>query len=194
MPLIAFFQRLGLVADKSEAVDETISVLNELSLIINEAAPQAENPAKALAARLHNHLPVVYGAGITAEVARRWKTQLNENGKAWACHEAFPELDHNAVVGYQFPKALASQIVVVMLRSSWLNRRIRLRYEITGELLTQAGVSHELVDGSGVSPLAQMMSLVLFGDYVSYYLALLYGTDPSPVKVIDFLKGRLAQE
>jgi glucose/mannose-6-phosphate isomerase len=98
------------------------------------------------------------------------------------------------VVGYQFPKALASQIAVVMLRSSWLNRRIRLRYGITGELLTQAGVSHEIVDASGVSPLAQMMSLVLLGDYVSYYLALLYGTDPSPVKVIDFLKGRLAQE
>jgi len=37
------------------------------------------------------------------------------------------------------------------------------------------------------------MSLVLFGDYVSYYLAILYKIDPSPVKAIDYLKEQLAQ-
>jgi len=194
MPLIAFFQRLGFISDKQAAVDETISALDGLSLIIRETVPQAGNPAKALAARLHNRLPVVYGAGITAEVARRWKTQLNENAKAWAGYEVFPELDHNAVVGYQFPEELSRQMFVVMLRSARLNRRLQLRYEITGELLTQAGVGHDIVDARGESPLAQMMSLVLFGDYVSYYLALLYHTDPTPIAAIELIKQELQKK
>jgi len=52
---------------------------------------------------------------------------------------------------------------------------------------------HEVVDVKGESPLAQIMSAVLFGDYVSYYLALLNGIDPSPVAAIDYLKRRLAE-
>ncbi len=150
--------------------------------------------AKQLAARLHGRLPVIYGAGALAEVARRWKTQFNENSKAWAFHEVFPELNHNAVVGYQFPKELLSKIRVILLRSSFLHERIQLRYRITGELLDQVKVSHEFVDGVGKSPLSQVLSLVLFGDYVSYYLAILYRVDPSPVKVIDYLKDQLAKD
>jgi glucose/mannose-6-phosphate isomerase len=50
------------------------------------------------------------------------------------------------------------------------------------------------VDSEGTSPLAQMVNLVSIGDYASYYLAILYRVDPSPVKVISYLKDRLAQE
>ena len=192
MPILCFLQRLGFIADKSKDVTEAISVLQQLSLGIKEDVPQPQNPAKQLAIRLHNHLPVVYGAGIVSEVARRWKTQLNENSKAWAFYEVFPELNHNAVVGYQFPEELATRIVVVLLHSARLPERIKLRYRITCQLLKKAGVSYQTIDGNGECPLSQVMSLVLFGDYVSYYLAMLYKTDPTPVKAIDFLKEKLA--
>jgi glucose/mannose-6-phosphate isomerase len=194
LPILCFLYRLGFISDKSPEVAGTVPLLSELASRIAETVPQAQNPAKQLASRLHNHLPVVYGAGITAEVAHRWKTQFNENSKAWAFHEVFPELNHNAVVGYQFPKELAGSLVVVMLRSALLSERIQLRYRITGKLLERARVDYQIVDGEGESPLSQMMSLVTIGDFVSYYLALLYGTDPSPVKTIDFLKQQLAQE
>jgi len=82
--------------------------------------------------------------------------------------------------------------VVVLLRSALLPERIRLRYQVTCQLLEQARVDYQVVDGNGDYPLGQVMSLVLFGDYVSYYLAILYQVDPSPVKAIDFLKERLA--
>jgi glucose/mannose-6-phosphate isomerase len=193
MPILCFLQRLGFIADKSKDVTETVSVLQQLSPKIDETAPQPQNPAKQLASRLYHHLPVVYGAGITSEVAHRWKTQLNENSKAWAFYEVFPELNHNAVVGYQFPEELATRIVVVLLRSARLPERIKLRYQITCQLLAKAGVSYQIVDGQGKYPLNQIMSLVLFGDYTSYYLATLYKADPSPVKAIDFLKEKLAE-
>ena len=155
--------------------------------------PSLRNPAKQLAERLFGKLPVIYGAGITAEVAHRWKTQINENGKSWAFYEALPELNHNAVVGYQFPADLAGETFIVLLGSSLLSERIQLRYRITCQLLEQAQVGYQMVDGEGNSPLSQVMSLVLFGDYVSYYLALLYKIDPTPVEAIDFLKERLAR-
>ena len=168
-----------------------MSVLQELSEKINEKAKS--NPAKQLAQRLYGCLPVIYGGGILAEVAHRWKTQINENSKAWAFYEIFPELNHNAVVGYQFPSELAGKIRVVLLRSPSLNQRIQLRYRVTCRLLEQAGVQYDNVDSEGSSPLSQVMSQVLFGDYASYYLAILYRIDPSPVKTIDYLKEQLAK-
>jgi len=191
LPILGFLQRLGFISDKSADVAETVEVLQKLSHRINEGVLLSQNPAKQLAQKLYGHLPIIYGAGIVSEVAHRWKTQLNENSKAWAFYEVFPELNHNAVVGYQFPPELANKIVVVMLQSASLPRRIQLRYQVTCQLLDQAKVSYQIVDGEGTSPLSQIMSLVLFGDYASYYLAILYKIGPSPVKAIDYLKEQL---
>ncbi len=192
-PILCFLQKAGFLKDKSADVAETQRILDELSRSIDEKAPLSANPAKQLARRLYSRLPVIYGAGILAEVARRWKTQLNENAKAWAFYEVLPELNHNAVVGYQFPPELSKKILVVMLRSPSFNPRVQLRYRITGKLLDRASVEFEFVDSQGKSPLSQMMSLVFFGDYASYYLAILNRTDPSPVEVINYLKDRLAK-
>jgi glucose/mannose-6-phosphate isomerase len=193
LPILGILQRLGCITDKSPDVAETARVLQELSSRLNEKVPQSDNPAKQLAQKLYGQLVVIYGAGVLAEVARRWKTQINENSKAWAFHEVFPELNHNAVVGYQFPPEMASKITVVLLQSPLLSKRLRLRYKVTCQLLEQAGVSHQTVDSEGTSPLSQMMSLVLFGDYVSYYLAMLYEIDPSPVETIAYLKEQLTK-
>ena len=191
LPVLCFLQKLGFISDKSADVAETITVLQSLSVKIDEKAKS--NPAKQLAQRLYGRLPVIYGAGILAEVAHRWKTQINENAKAWSFHEIIPELNHNAVVGYQFPRELADKIRIILLRAPSLNQRVQLRYEVTSRLLEQAGVAYDYADSEGESPLSQMMSLVLFGDYASYYLAILYKVDPSPVDVIAYLKDRLSK-
>ncbi len=194
LPILGFLQRLGFLSDKSADVAETVEVLQKLAQRINETVLLSHNPAKQLANRLYGRLLVIYGAGIVSEVAHRWKTQLNENSKLWTFYEVSPELNHNAVVGYQFPSELANKIMVVLLRSTFLQRRIQLRYQVTCQLLDQAKVGYQFVDGDGTSPLSQMMSLVLFGDYVSYYLAILYKIDPTPVKAIAYLKEQLAKE
>ncbi len=193
LPILCFLQKLKFIDNKSSQVTRTVEVLQNLSRRIDETQPLTKNPARQLAEKLHGNLAVVYGAGLLSEVAHRWKTQINENSKAWAFYEVFPELNHNAVVGYQFPPELAEKIVVVMLRSDRLAQPIRLRYEVTCQLLERDGVRYESVDGEGTSPLSQLLSLVLFGDYVSYYLAMLYRIDPSPVEAIDYLKEQLAQ-
>jgi glucose/mannose-6-phosphate isomerase len=193
LPTLGVLQKLGFLSDKSSDVAEMVQVLEALSAKIDEKAPLSSNPAKQLAQRLYGCLPVVYGAGVLAEAAHRWKTQINENGKAWAFYEVFPELNHNATVGFELPKELTSRLRVVLLRAPSFNQRVKLRYEVTCELLDRAGVAHEYIDSEGSSLLCQMMSLVLFGDFVSYYLAILYRVDPSPVEVINYLKEQLAK-
>jgi glucose/mannose-6-phosphate isomerase len=191
LPTLGVMQKLGFIKDKSADVKEAAQVLEKISARLDEKSIIKSNQAKQIAQRLYGCLAVVYGAGIAAEAAHRWKTQINENGKAWSFYEIFPELNHNATVGYPMPKEVAAKIKVVLLRSPTFNRRINLRYDVTCELLKQAGIAYEFVDGEGQSLLSQMMSLVMTGDFVSYYLAILYNVDPSPVKVISYLKGRL---
>jgi glucose/mannose-6-phosphate isomerase len=193
LPTLGVMQKLGLIRDKSKDVEETVKVLESLSARLDEKSPLSGNPAKQLAQRLYGHLPVVYGAGIAAEAAHRWKTQMNENSKAWGFYEVFPELNHNATVGFPFPREVVRKIRVVLLRSPLFNERVKLRYDVTCELLKRAGVAYEFVDGEGKSALCQMMSLIIKGDFTSYYLAILYGVDPSPVEVINYLKSRLAK-
>lgn len=193
IPTLGILQKLGFIKDKSADVTEIVQVLEKLSAKLDEKSPVKSNPAKQLAQKLYGKLIVVYGAGITAEVAHRWKAQLNENSKAWTFYEVFPELNHNAVVGYGLPEDIASKTRVILLRSLAFNARIKLRYDVTCEILKQSVVAYEFVDGEGKSPLAQMVSLISFGDYVSYYLAILYKVDPTPVKLIAYLKERLAK-
>ncbi len=192
--LLGICQRLGLLADKSKDIAEMLEVLEELSPSIDERSPSAQNPAKQLASRLLGHVGIIYGAGVLTEVAHRWKTQFNENSKNWAFYEILPELNHNAVVGYESPPEVTDKVFVVFLRSPSLHPRILMRYQITGEILRRASIAYQTVEARGESALGQMMSLVLFGDYVSYYLALLNRADPSPVGVIDYLKTELAKD
>ena len=192
-PLLGICQKLGIVGDKAAEVVEMTKVLDSLQATIGDTCPTSRNPAKQLAIKLQSNIVTIYGAGFLSPVAQRWKTQINENSKTWAFYEVFPELNHNAVVGYEFPADLAQRVFVIFLRSPHLHPRILARYESTAEVLSRARVSYKTVDGLGESTLSQMMSLILFGDWVSYYLALLYEADPSQVKAIDYLKERLAE-
>jgi glucose/mannose-6-phosphate isomerase len=195
MPLLAISERLGLTQGVERDVDEMIGVLETLVAELEEEIPADRNPAKRMAEALHERLPVVYGAGPLIEVARRWKTQLNESAKTWAFHEEIPEAHHNAIIGYELPKDLARDTAVIFLESDVLiHPRVRLRYEYTKDLLRAADIAVLTGEARGRSALAQMMSLVLFGDYVATYLAFLYGVDPTPTTVIDELKAWLRKQ
>jgi glucose/mannose-6-phosphate isomerase len=193
IPLLGTFQKLGLVADKSADLKEAVDVLTELSADFVETRPLASNPAKQLAARLHGHILTIYGAETLSEVARRWKGEFNENSKAWAFFESFPELNHNAIVGYEFPPELKERIFVLMLRSPSLHPRNLVRYDVTANLLAKAGIVHEFVEARGKSTLAQVLSSILLGDYASFYLAMLNEVDPASTDAIDFVKQYLAR-
>ncbi|MFC1909817.1 bifunctional phosphoglucose/phosphomannose isomerase [Chloroflexota bacterium] len=193
VPLMGILQKTGVLKDKSGDLTEAVQVMNKLASEIIETVPTQSNPAKKLAEKIFNRIAVVYGAWALTPVAGRWKAQMNENAKTMAFAEVLPELNHNAIVGYELPPAIRESVFVILLSSPSMNPRLKLRYEATTQVLKGAGISHEIVQARGESPLSQMLSTVLFGDYVSYYLSIMSGIDPTPVKVIDFLKNYLTQ-
>lgn len=193
VPLVGILHKLNLIADPSRAVAEAIAVMENWQREIREDVPSARNPAKQLAQKIFGRTPIVYGGGFLSEVAHRWKTQFNENSKSFAFYESMSELNHNAVVGYEFPAAAPNQFIVLMLVSSFDHPRIRARFELTREMLAQNKIPCEVVAARGESALAHLLASIHFGDYVSYYLALLNNADPTPNVNIDFLKRRLAE-
>ncbi len=191
--LVGIFQKLGLLRDKSADLHEAVRILDQVSGNFVETKPLASNPAKQLAVKLWGRIAVIYGAEILSEVAKRWKGEFNENSKTWAFFEDFPELNHNAVVGYEFPPEAKERILVLMLRSSLLHPRTILRYEVTAKLLAKAGITYEFMEATGKSALPQVLSLILLGDYASFYLSMLNRVDPTRVDAIDFIKQYLTQ-
>ena len=189
--LLGFLQRLGLAPDRSQPVAEAIERMEALSKEIGPGVPAEGNPAKQLASEAHGKVVVVYAAQHLSAAARRWKTQLAENAKTWAFFELLPELNHNSIEGVRFPQGAASDLFIVILRSGLYNERIALR-DLTREILTEEGLRCVALDARGEGPLAQIMCAVLFGDYVSYYLAMQNGIDPSPNPNLDRHKRRLA--
>jgi glucose/mannose-6-phosphate isomerase len=186
--LLRILQDLGYVADKSADVDEAVATMQAWRLEIGPEVPVASNAAKALATRLHHRLPVIYGAEHLAEVSRRWKGQLNENSKSWAVFDVAPELTHNSVAGYQNPGRLSPLAHTVILSAPSVHPRVQARLGFARKLLGSCGHSSEAVEARGQSKLAQAMSLVHFGDLVSYYLGMLYGVDPWEIANIDEMK------
>jgi glucose/mannose-6-phosphate isomerase len=191
--LLGLLHRLGQIRDYTGDVSEAAEVMEDWQAEMGARVPTAQNAAKQLATQIAGRLPTVYGAGFLAAAANRWKTQFNENAKHWAFFEVLPELNHNAVVGFGIPEVVRENGIVLTLRSQLESWRMKERWEVTQELLDRERVATREVRGRGASALAQMLSLVHFGDYVSFYLAVLNGVDPTPVEAIAFLKRRLAE-
>ena len=193
MVLLAIGERAGALESQEAAVAEAVALMREQRERLGFAVPSAHNPAKQLAARLHERLPVVIGGGVLVEAAYRWKTQLAENSKCWALHEELPELDHNTIVGFGLPRKIVARMRTVFLSHPGLHPRLLLRIDGTADALADAGIESERVEALGTSPLAQVLTTIYHGDFVSYYLALLNGVEPSPVAPIEKLKKRLAK-
>jgi glucose/mannose-6-phosphate isomerase len=192
MALLATLEAAGLCPDHAEDVAGTAAQLEADNELLAPDNDQEHNPAKSLAGLLENRLAVVYGAGPTAPVARRWKGQVNENAKAPAFFNELPELDHNELMGWTSLPRLSEATVALFLDDPGAGERLRRRAELTSRHYEALGVRSELVTARGDSALARLFSLVQLGDYVSCYLAVLYGVDPTPVDAIQAFKARLA--
>jgi glucose/mannose-6-phosphate isomerase len=191
--LLGLACRLDVLPDAGDDVPATADLLEEMQSALLPATPTDENPAKQLARDLHGKLPSIFGSGVLAPVARRWKGQFNENAKQWGLWDELPELNHNLVVGLAQPAEVRARMAAIFLRSKLDHPRVQTRWEVTEELFERNDIPVYALDGRGDSALAQMFSLIHLGDYVSYYTAALNGEDPTPVSNIAYLKQRLAE-
>ncbi len=190
--MAGLLERAGMLAVDDDEIAQAVAAAEAMVAASTPDVALEQNEAKRLAWELIDRLPTIEAAGWLGPVARRWKTQLNENSKAAATWEVLPEATHNAVVGYAEPETLSDRLIVVFLESDLDHPRNRRRAALSGELLKAVGIDHRVVALAGRGRLAAAMSGVVLGDFVSVYLGLLYGHDPTPVEAISLLKARLA--
>ena len=167
-----------------------------LEKISNENSPEKptnENFAKNIAQNIDESAPVVYGFGFYRSVAQRFKQQFNENSKSAAKWEYFPELDHNEIVGWEGRGEQCKWFSVIFIRDVDEPVEIESRIEITKQIMERAGFIMFDLEVQGKSSLAKMLSTILVGDFISVYLAVVRGVDPTPVKTINILKDTLKQ-
>jgi glucose/mannose-6-phosphate isomerase len=182
----------GLLPPLGDDVDETVTELQALAGRLGPAAAAERNPAKSLAMRIGDKVPVIWGAeGIGAVAAMRWKTQMNENGKVPSFWSSMSELDHNEIVGWTAPYGHAFSLIA--LRHDGEPPEVARRFDPSYAIAREAGVDTGEVRGAGRSALARLLSLIIAGDFTSAYLGLRRGIDPTPVEAITALKASLAE-
>lgn len=189
--VLGSLSRLGLVRDLAGDIDAAVGDLSKLEERVHEGA--RTNDAKKLAKELYGRIVFAYGAGVMGVMARRVKGQWNENSKNWSAYDVMSELNHNAVVGFPNPTVARDALSVLLLRSDRDDPRHKIRFDVTRELLDRASIQHKTLQFSGASMLSEVLQMTYFTDYVSFYVALLNGADPSPNTSIDYLKDRLAK-
>jgi glucose/mannose-6-phosphate isomerase len=189
---LVLLERMGVIGHQ-EGYGELLAVLRSCREDFGPASPRSVNQAKELALRLHGKIPVIYGAcGTTEVLATRWKGQFNENAKCLAYWNTYPELNHNELVGFEAPPELLRSLFLIHLRDTTDHPRVQARMEIVKKVLADRVGGMAEFSGQGESFLARLFSLIYLGDYTSVYLSMLYGINPKPVQVIDYLKQELA--
>lgn len=193
VPVVVLLGRLEVLPPIDDDLDEARETIATAVATLGPDVPEAENPAKQLARALRGSVPLVWGAELTAPVAVRWKGQFNENAKIPAYASTLPELDHNEICGFAgMPPELSARTALILLRDARQHRQVQRRFDLTRELVEPHVAQVVSITSDGTGALARALDLVLFGDYVSLYLALLNQVDPGPVEMIERLKGRLA--
>jgi glucose/mannose-6-phosphate isomerase len=187
---LGVLEAIGVVVDAGAEVGPTATALAELASELGPDRPAGTNRAKSLALWLLGRIPVVWGSEGPAEAAAlRWKTQFNENAKIPAFHAVLPELDHNEIEGWS--EQTGGPFGLVVLRHGHEHPRMAARMKATMQAIAGSGLESREVRAEGSTPLEALFSLLMVGDFVSTYLAILREVDPLPVRVLTQLKQRL---
>ena len=189
--LLAMFQRLGFIPDQKESVDDAVASMKRSQGYLKADVIAAKNPAKRYAGQLMGRWVTFVASGLLTPVARRWKGQINELAKAGANFEFIPEANHNTLAGTINPQeTLNAHSMTLFLRAPSDHPRNRLRSDLTRKTFMLEGMNTDYVDARGDTPLAHMWTLIIFGDYMAYYLAMAYRVDPADESaVVNFKKS-----
>ena len=181
--------KLGRLDFEKEHFDEMIKLLETYLAKYSTTCSTFENPAKILAQKLYDKIPVFYATSKLYPVAERYKAEVNENAKNFAFCEKFPELNHKATEGIIHPKNVC---YILMLESNFEYGRNLLRQNITAEILRNHSIPVERIKFiQAKNRISEAALFVMYGEFVSYYLSILNKENSGINVIVDYLKERL---
>ncbi len=192
-PMLILMNKLGFVKDYSEQINKIINNINSRSKTYLEL-DEKNNPALNMAAHLKGKIPVIYSSNDLLDIVNlRWRCQFNENSKSLAYGNLLSEMNHNEIVGWQNNPDALKNFALISLVDKEDNPKLLERMKISRDIIKgMPGLEIE-VNGEGDSKPERIFDLIYLGDWVSFYLAILYKTDPTPVEKINILKNKLSE-
>ena len=179
IPMLVILSNSKIIDDRTGDIKNMIDSLRNIKF---------KEKAQELAEKIYNKIPIIYTSNKLDSIAKRWKEQFNENAKTHAFTNVFPEVDHNEIMGY---KNLNGEFIVLMLKDEDDKFEIKERMTATKNIISEKVPVREIII-RGNCLLTKIFSAIHLGDLVSYYLALLYEVDPTPVQDITLIKQGLA--
>jgi glucose/mannose-6-phosphate isomerase len=188
-PVYRLFVELNILPPLEEKIFEKIKNW------VNEFLPENEdNEAIKIAKKFYKKIPIIYSDNKFYPGILRWKTQIAENSKQFAFINELPEMNHNEIMSYYYPEFILRRIVVLFVISGIENVRIKKRIEITSKIISGKIKDVLTLKLKGDTIFEKLLYLIIFGDWVSYYLAILNKVDPTEIREINILKDLLGKE
>lgn len=191
---VALLRRGGWLKITEKEFGSAINEIVELHKKLGIKTPTRNNKAKKTALKLFRRIPVIIGAGHLGGNAHVMANQLNENSKTFSTYFIISELNHHLMEGMQFPSSNAKNLFFLFIESNLYLPRIKKRFKVTQKILKKYKIPYINNLVSGKEKLTQVFSMLLFGSYVNYYLALLNNIDPSPIPWVDYFKKELVKK
>lgn len=194
VPMLYFLHAYGLIHsaifDKVTQTAKTLKQYRDLYF-----TQKSVNPTFVLAKKVFKTVPIIYGTTETTAIAAlRLKGQFCENADMLAYQNELPEMDHNELVGWENNEQIFRHFCVLWLTDANDHDRIKLRQNITEKIIGKMNKQQFRIAVAGQSTFERFVHLIHFGDWLSYWCAILHGTDPSPVKSIEVLKNELSKK
>lgn len=190
--LTALLTNFDIVPGLMEEVAQTAGFLKEQTQRWLPDVSTDKNQAKQLALLAVGKTAVFYGGRLTGPLAYKWKISWNENAKNVAFSSIYPETNHNEFIGWS-SHPVDKPFAVFDLVSSFEHPRIQKRFEVSDRLLSGLRPKATTIRLEGETPLAQLLWGCILADFVSIYLAVLNGVDPTPVALVEKLKAELSR-
>lgn len=184
-----FFGAMFQVLANSSLVENKTEELKKLLKKLEKTALALETKGKEIAKKLIGKTPIIYSSTHFKSLAMIWKIKINENAKTPAFYNFFPELNHNEMAGYTLPQGKFHVITLMDKKDHPQNIK---RMKITAKILKKKGIETTLIEMPDSNIFNTIFSTLLLGDWVSYYLALAYKQDPTPVEMVENLKNQLS--
>lgn len=168
--------------------------LNEKDILekaeqLEKVAAKLESKGRSISEKVIDKTPIIYSSDKLRAISMIWKIKINENAKTPAFYNVYPELSHNEMVGFTLPQG---KFHVLTLMDKNDHPQIIKRMKITAKLYERKGIDTTLIEISNANTFSLIFQSLILGDWISYYLAMAYKQDPTPVKMVEDLKKMLA--
>ena len=189
---ILIFSKLGFLAFSESDFSKVLSAVEKINSQSKSDVDTSQNQAKQIALEFKDKIPFLFASEHLVGNIHVFANQINENAKSLSCYFALPEANHHLTEGLSSPEGTHDKTIFFLLKSSLYSERVLKRYEITKNIVGENGIKTAVFEPQSQTKLEQVFEFLTFGSWVSFYLAMVYGRDPSPIPNVDSLKSAMA--